>query len=200
MSAEEEVWLAGLRPSRIREVQAGALAWTRVDIVDVDTGEGAAIRPPLEAFGIGVNLLRVGQARQLVAALGGQASAPFVVLACHGDQGAIVVPELAAEMERFQPFRRRCGPEELRGFARVPGSVVVATGCETGTPDLAEVFLSAGASAYVAPAGAPFGYASVFAPIFLFYELVERPSLEQAVQRLCAHDAELAMWRLFRST
>ena len=199
MSPEEEAWLASLRPSRIRQVQAGALAWTTVDVIDVDTGEGAAIRPALEAFGIRVNLLRVGQARQLVAALSGEATAPFVVVACHGDEGTIVIPELAEEMERFQPFRRRCGPRELRTFTRLSGNVVIATGCETGTPELAEVFLTGGASAYVAPAGAPFGYASIFAPIFLFYELVERRSLEQAVQRLRAHDAELAMWRLFRS-
>jgi hypothetical protein len=109
-----------------------------------------------------------------------------------------VVPELAEEIERFQPFHRRCGPSELRSFACLPESVVIATGCDTGNAELAEAFFSAGASAYVAPAGAPFGYASVFAPIFLFYELTERRSLDQAVDRLRAHDAELSMWRLFR--
>jgi hypothetical protein len=51
--------------------------------------------------------------------------------------------------------------------------------------------------AYVAPRGAPFGYASLFAPLLLFYELTERRTLRQAVGRLQAHDAELAMWRLY---
>ncbi len=197
VSPEEEAWLAALRPSRIREVQAGALGWTALDLIDIETGAGAAVRPILEALGVQVRLLRVGQARHLVAALSGGATAPFVLLACHGDDGHILVPELAPELERFQPFQRRCGPQELRSFAHLDGSVVIATGCETGTPALAEAFFRAGAAAYIAPEGAPFGYASLFAPIFLFYELVERRSLQEAVQRLQAHDAELAMWRLF---
>ena len=58
--------------------------------------------------------------------------------------------------------------------------------------------LDAGAAAYVAPVGAPFGYASFFAPVFLFYELTEGRSLDEAVERLRAHDRELGMWRLFR--
>jgi hypothetical protein len=75
---------------------------------------------------------------------------------------------------------------------------VISTGCDTGTPELARAFFAGGASAYVAPAGAPFGYASVFAPLLLFYELTEGRSLEQALERLCGHDRELSMWRLFR--
>lgn len=43
-----------------------------------------------------------------------------------------------------------------------------------------------------------FGYASLFVPIFLFYELTEGCSLEEAVERLHRHDQELAMWRLFQ--
>lgn len=198
MTPEEAAWLATLRPSRIRDVQAGALSWTTVDMVDVESGEGVVLRPVLESFGVRVNLFRVGQARHLVNALGGEATAPFLLLACHGDEGRIVIPELAEEIERFQPFHGGCGPDELRSFARLAGSVVIATGCDTGSLELAEAFFAAGASAYVAPAGAPFGYASVFAPIFLFYELAEQRSLDQAVDRLRAHDAELAMWRLFR--
>jgi hypothetical protein len=199
MSPEEAAYLASLRPSRIRKLQAGALGWTTVDIIDIDTGEGPVIRPVLEACGVRVNMLRIGQARQLVAALGGQATAPYVVLACHGDEGAIVIPELAEEMERFQPFHGRCGPAELATFARLPGSVVIATGCDTGDPALAEAFLRAGASAYIGPRGGPFMYAAAFAPILLFYELTEKRSLEHAVTKLRAHDAELSMWRLYRA-
>ena len=47
-------------------------------------------------------------------------------------------------------------------------------------------------------AGAPFGYASVFAPAMLFYELTEGRSIDAAVQRLRAHDDELATWQLVR--
>ena len=197
-SPDEAAWLASLRPSRIREVQAGALGWTAVDLVDVEAGAGLALRPALEAFGVQVRTFRVGQARHLVAALSEGPRAPFVVLACHGDEGGILIPELAEELERFQPFSGRIGPDELRSFARFDGATVIATGCDTGAPDLARAVLDCGAAAYVAPAGAPFGYAALFAPVFLFYELTERRSLAEAVERLARHDAELAMWRLFR--
>ena len=89
------------------------------------------------------------------------------------------------------------GPREVRSVVRLAGSVVICTGCGPGDPELADAFLYRGAAAYLAPAGGPFGYASAFAPLFAFYELTERRSLEQAVERLRAHDGELAMWRLF---
>jgi hypothetical protein len=194
----EQAYWASLRPSRIREVQAGKFGWSTVDLVDIEEGGGRVLRPVLESLGLHVNYLRVGTPRHLVNALGGQAHAPYVLLACHGDEGRIVLPELADEIERFQPFHKLVGPDELRTFARLPGSVVIATGCDTGTHALAAAFFAAGASAYVAPEGAPFGYASIVAPILLFYNLTEQRSLEEAVEHVRAHDRELSMWRLFR--
>lgn len=195
---DEAEWLATLRPSRIREVQAGALSWATVDLLDVESGGGAAgLRGALEQFGIRVTTHAIGQARHFVAAVSRGDAADYVVVACHGDDGRIVLPELAPEVERYQPFHGGVGPEQLRSFARFHGAVVIATGCDTGHPDLARAVLDCGASAYLAPTGAPFGYASLFAPLFLFYELTERRSLTEAVARLRAHDPELAMWTLY---
>lgn len=194
--SDEARWLAGLRPSRIREVQAGETSWTTVDVVDVESGLGSALRGALETFGIRVERTPVGQGRHLVRALSRRPPAPHVVLACHGDGGDLVLPGLAPELERHQPFSGRVTPEQLRSFAHLDGATVVATGCDTGHPALVRAVLDCGAAAYVAPDGAPFGYASLFAPVFLFYELTEQRSLAEAVQRLRAHDRELAMWRL----
>jgi hypothetical protein len=79
--------------------------------------------------------------------------------------GGIVVPELAPQLERYQPFTRAVGPEDLRSFARFDGATVIATGCDTGHPALVEAVLDSGAGAYVAPDGGPFAYASFFAPV-----------------------------------
>lgn len=193
---DEAAWLATLRPSRIREVQAGATSWTRAHLVDVESGHGPALRDGLETFGVGVERTPVGQARHLVAALSGPPRAPWLVLACHGDEGSLVLPELAPEVERYQPFSGRVTPRDLRAFADLSGADVVATGCDTGHPDLVRAVLDCGAASYLAPDGAPFGYASFFAPLLLFYELVEQRTLPEAVERLRRHDAELAMWRL----
>lgn len=200
-TSAEARWLATQRPSRIRDVQAGRLAWARVDLLDVEEGGARALRDALEVFRVQVTYVPVGQPRHLIAALGGPGRAagpvaPYVIIACHGDEGRILIPELAPEIARFQPFNGEMGPAEVRTHVRLPGSVVILTGCDTGDPELVDAFLDAGASACIAPRGAPFGYASVFAPLFLFYELTELRTLEQAVARLRAHDDELSMWHI----
>lgn len=195
----EAKWLATQRPSRLREVQAGSLGWTEVDLIDVEHEFTRPLRDGLEVFGVRVNYLRVGQPRHLVAALdGSRPIAPYVIVSCHGDEGRILMAELAEELAGFQPFNGAVGPDRVREHFRLPGSVVLVTGCDTGDPVLADAFLDAGAGAYIAPHGAPFGYASVFAPLFFFYELTERRTPEEAVGRLRAHDGELAMWRLYQ--
>jgi hypothetical protein len=196
VSSSESSWLASLRPSRIREVQGGALAWTRVRLIDA-SGMGEALRPMLECLGVQVELCRVGQARHLAAALSAP-QVPFVVVECHGDEGSIVLDELAEEVQRFQPFGPRVSPDDVRRVADLHGATVIATGCDMGAEPMADAFLDAGAEAYVAPLGAPFGYASVFAPAMLFYELTEGRSIDAAVERLRAHDDELSMWQLVR--
>ena len=196
MVHSESRWLASLRPSRIREVQGGALSWTRVRLIDT-TGQGETLRPMLECFGIQVELCRVGQARHLAAALSAP-EVPFVIVECHGDEGVIVLDELAEEVQRFQPFGPRVTPDDVRRIADLHGATVVATGCQMGEEQMADAFLDGGAEAYIAPTGAPFGYASVFAPAMLFYELTEGRGIDAAVQRLRAHDDELAMWQLSR--
>lgn len=192
----EAEWLTTLRPSRIREVQGGAPSWTRLRLIDVDA-EGAALRPLLECLGIGVELVRVGQARHLAAALAAP-PVPYVVLSCHGDEGRIVLDELADEVQQWQPFGPLVEPADVRSVAELHGAVVIATGCDLADSAMAEAFLDSGASDYVAPAGAPFGYASVLAPALLFYDLTEQRTLDEAMTALRAHDGELAMWQLTR--
>lgn len=86
------------------------------------------------------------------------------------------------------PLHHRVSPDDLRSFARFDVATVTATGCDSGHPALVRAVLGCGASNYVAPEGGPFGYASFFAPVFLFYELTEQRSLAEAVRRLSGHD------------
>ncbi len=184
--------------SRVDEVCDGRLAWTTVDLVVIEDSCAQPLRIALEEFGIQVNYLTIGQARHLVAALGGgRPVAPYVVLCCHGIDGAILLPELGGEIAAAQPFDR-LGPEEVRGHLRLAGSTVLSLGCETGDEKLARAFLDSGAAAYIAPTDAPYGHASLFAALYLFYELTQERPLDAAVAKLRAHDGELAMWEFFR--
>ena len=181
---------------RTDAVIAGATHWAVADVIDLDT-DGPAVRSLLEQFGLRVNLFPIGQARHLVEALSEGRGADVVVLACHGVDGAVVLPELSEAMERQQPFNRRLTAEDLRGFARFEGATVISTGCATGTSGLAEAVLACGAAGYLAPTGYPEGHASIFALAYLFYELAEGRSVVAAAERLRRHDAELAMWHHF---
>lgn len=184
--------------SRIHEVQDGAPHWARVELIDIESGEADTLRSALESFGLKVDLTRVGQARHLVDVLRGGPRAPFVVLACHGADGGIVLPELAAHLEVDQPFSRRLRPAELASFSHFDGATVISTGCDTGQRGFADAVLGAGAGAYLAPAGGPYGYAALFALTWVFYELTERRSLDEAVRSLTRHDRQLSTWTLHR--
>ncbi len=196
-SSDAPYWQT-VRPSMIRTVAKGASYWTSIDLLDAD-GWGATIRSSLEGFGIKVNRFPVGRGQHVVNVLSGEeASAPYVILAMHGDHDKLLLPSLAEEIAATESFNGALTPEDLSTFVDLPGRVVMSLGCETGTSNLARAFLDHGCAAYIGPEGAPFGYASMFVPMFLFYELTERRSLDEAVERLRRHDQELAMWRLFR--
>lgn len=117
--------------------------------------QGEAGRAALEQFGLRVTLVRIGQARHLVAVLSDIGTAEYVVLDCHGEDGDIVIPELAPELETKQPFCRRMTPEDLATFARLDGAVVISTGCTTATPAMGQAVIGRCALGYLAPAGYP---------------------------------------------
>jgi len=117
----------------------------------------------------------------------------------HGDENRLLLPSLYERIAATEQFNDALTREDLDSFVDLPGRVVLSLGCETGTPELADVFLRHGCVAHIGPEGAPFGYASAFVPTFLCYELTEMRTLEQAMERLCGHDDELAMWRRFRA-
>jgi hypothetical protein len=182
----------------IHTVAEGASSWTSVDLLDVDMW-GVTIRSSLEGFGIKVNRFPVGRGQHIVNVLSGEeATAPYVLLSLHGERDKLLLPPLAEEVAATERFNDALTPEDLHTFVNLPGRVVISLGCETGTLNLARAFLDHGCTAYIGPEGQPYGHASLFVPIFLFYELTEGRTLEEAVERLRRHDQELAMWRLFQ--
>jgi hypothetical protein len=187
--------LPGSEDPPSRSVEQGATHWAEVLLIEFDN-QGEAVRAALEQFGLRVTLVRIGQARHLVAALSDIGAARYVVLDCHGEDGNIFIPELAPELEAQQPFHQRMTPEDVTTFARLDGALVISTGCTTATPAMGQAVLGRGALGYLAPVGYPDGGAAFFAITYLFYELSQGRDIRQAFNRLREHDLELAMWRL----
>ncbi len=184
--------------SRIDDVVGGALTWTEVDLVDIDDSSARPLRDALEEFGIRVHYHPIGQSRHIVAALGSARQiAPFVILGCHGDEGRILLPELGEPIASEQPFTGLLGPDEVRRHLRLNGSFVVSIGCETGSPELADAFLDAGAGGYFAPQEAPDGHAAFLVAVLFFYELTAGKTVAEAAGRARGYDGATSMWRLW---
>lgn len=182
----------------IDAVTDGSLHWAVVDLLDIEDNTARTTRDALEEFGLRVDYLPVGQARHIVAALGSaRPVADYVLLSCHGDEGRILLRELGGPVADRQPFTGALGPAEVRAHLRFPGSVVISNGCETGTAELADAFLAAGARAYLAPADAPDGHDAFLAVLLLFHALAGGADLPAAVERMRGHHTEFAMWRLW---
>lgn len=182
----------------MRAIQDGELGWTRADILECkSSGEGAAIRGVLEQFGVTVGYFPIGQARHLIRLIGGEATAPYLVISCHGDEGGILLPDLAPEWEERQPVHHRFMPGDVLTHASLDHQTVICTGCEMGTDAMGQAWLDRGASAYVAPEGYPDGGAPLIVISRLVYELARNRPLDEAIDQIRRHDSELAMWRMW---
>lgn len=172
---------------------------SEIDLVMLDGFEALALRGVLERFHLRVNLFPIGRPRHLADALSGATShAPHLILACHGDERGILVPELAPEIAQDKPFLDVLTPELLATFVNLPGRTVVCTGCETGSEAFGRAFLQGGCSMYVAPEGYPQATAALFFVIHMYYGLLAGDlSLDEAVARARDQDAETRLFRRF---
>lgn len=183
----------------IQAIQRGDLYWTSADVVDVAVGtEAVALRAALEQFDVQVRRFPIGQARQVLRVLSGDMSpAQHVILCCHGVDGGIVLPKLGEHFEAMQPVHGLLTADALRERVHLPGRVVIATGCETGNPQLAQAFLDGGCAAYIGPTAGPYGDSVVVAIVLLFHELMRGRTLAESMARVRSYDDELSMWQLW---
>jgi len=200
-TSEDSPYWSTVRPSMVRRVAQGASYWTSVDVLEAGGG-APAIRLTLEEMSIKVNLLPYGTTQHIVNVLSGvEATAPYLVIgsSMYADDGNIPLPQNADEIDASQPFRGSLSPDDLRSFVDLPGRTVFALGGDMGDERIAQAFLDAGCAAYVGPQGGPFWYGASFMVNYVFYELTQQRPLAAALERLRAHDTEMAMWRLFQA-
>lgn len=171
------------------------MAIDAVDLVVLDPIEAYALRGVLEYMGLRVNWWPIGRPQHLVEVLGRQESAaPHVILCCHGDERGLVLEELDPEVARSEPFTDRLTPELVRRYVRLPGRVVIATGCDTGCTEMGGAFIEGGCHAYIAPDGYP-GDALFFLHS-LYRDLVRGTSLAVAFERAAERDDDARFFRL----
>jgi hypothetical protein len=167
-----------------------------------NTLEALALRAALEWWGARVTLHLVGMAQDVVRILGGgEPLAEYVVLACHGDERGLILPELVPEVELEQPYHGAITAADFHEFLKLPGKVVLNNGCGLGRPEIAEAFLQAGVRAYIGASDYPDGDSSLFYAFHFFYGLIHNvASIEEAHARASAHDKGTQMFRLYRES
>ncbi|MGH9225568.1 MAG: hypothetical protein ACRD2W_17685 [Acidimicrobiales bacterium] len=184
------------RRSRVWDVADGATWWTSVDVIagHATSAIVSPIRASLESMRIGVSLWSLANEKNARRVFGGENSgAPYVIVAMHGDSGRMILSPGDPTPGRTSSFSM----DEVREMLRVPGKVVIAVGCVSGTQEWADVFFDGGATDYIAPAAAPFAHAAPLFVSLLFYGLTQHQSLADAVELARGVDDELAVWTHF---
>lgn len=158
--------------------------------------EAYALRAILEYEGLRVNWFPVattGQFRRLLS--GAESPAGHLVFCCHGDERGIVLEGLAQGDEPGEPPPDRLTPELVRLHASLPGRVVIATGCHTGSAEMANAFLDAGCAAYIAPDGYP--QSALLFLHRLYHELAIGAALQTAADAAARQDDDGRLFRLW---
>ncbi len=164
-----------------------------LDLIVIDDNlEALAVRACLERWGVKVNLHLIGKGSDLVQLFSQpERLSPHILITCHGTSKGIVLPELAPQIAKKEPFSSVLRPSDLKGALRLNGQIVVITGCTTGTQNFAKVFLNDGARAYIAPKGYPEADSSLlFIVNFYYFLLVKNLSANHSYKRAVAIEKE----------
>lgn len=161
-----------------------------------------AVRAALEAFRLRVHVYQCVQKQNLLDVLSGAIPpADYVVLCVGGfhppEPESLHFRQMVHQVDGvWQETDLWLTPDAVRETVNLPGrTIVVCGGCNAGTEGLAEAFLNAGCTAYLASAEAIDADAAVLFTIGLFYHLMQEErdpsaacSLQEAVSRAAAMD------------
>ncbi len=171
-----------------------------IEIINIeDDLESLAVRSTLEYLGFNVNLHFIAKSSDLVNLLNGSKHlSPNILIMCHGTDHGIILPELTNEIAKDQPYNQILTPDNLSDFLKLNQSIVVNTGCSTGTQAFAQTFLNNGAQVYIAPNDYPEGSSSLLFVINFYYFLsIKNKSPQESTKLASLIDTDIAMFQYF---
>jgi hypothetical protein len=159
-----------------------------------------AIRFALEYIGYRVNIHYIATARQLMVALDSVQPESFVLIDGHGREEGLVLDELGEEYAALEPFDRFISAENFATFLKLPSCSVINLSCDLGREDFADVFLKAGAKAYIGALGYPDGSSALIYAQLLFYLMHNHKlSLKEAHEKARDIDDETRIYTLYEA-
>lgn len=107
----------------------------------------------------------------------------MIILAGHGDDQGLCLPELAEEIKASYKFQNRIRPQDFATFLSLPKSIVLNISCCGGSPPMAQAFIDSGCSYYIGHPGYPDGSSSLMSTLsFAYAVLVRRKSVPDGVE------------------
>lgn len=142
----------------------------KIHLVEIDsTLEAQAIRACGEALGYTVGVTWTGNSQQVVEALGCRPGVELIFLCAHGEEGRVLLPELAEELKPNYPFADSLRASDFNEFLNLKGGHVVNLACTCGTKEMANAFLKQGAESYVGATDYVEGDAALLYAVNLLY-------------------------------
>lgn len=169
-----------------------------ITVIGNTGNEAGAIRQSLEAFGISVITLYIGRPNDFIDVLEGNVplDPDFVIISCHGENGKILMPELAESVYAEDEPRGPFSAADVCKYLKLCGKLIICLGCCTGSGKLSDAF--AARNTYIAPDDYIDGRAALFFTLRFFYELIQNGrSVGEAFESASATDSETALFRIF---
>ena len=141
--------------------------------VDGTGNEPEALRQMLEGFGFFVATKYVARPRDMIAVLEDQLPfhADFLIISCHGENGAILMPQLAEHIYESDEPRGNFTASEIDRYCKLSGKTILNLGCTTGQENIAGIF--AKNNQYIAPLDYVAGNSALYFAVRFFYEIAQ---------------------------
>lgn len=121
-----------------------------------DSGEAMTLRLILESLGAFVSYYPVGTPGDFLAVLSTpNAVASLIIISAHGADGGFHFGDYGPGIDVSTLKDGELGPQVIRTTSNPSLPIILSTACGTGTSDMQQAFLSAGARAFIAPGQQP---------------------------------------------
>lgn len=168
--------------------------------VDGTGSEPEALRQVLEVFGYFVAIKYVARPRDMIGILEDQLpfSADCLIISCHGENGAILMPQLDESIYDTNEPRGNFSAAEIERFCILSGKTILNLGCTTGQSDISNAF--ARNNQYIAPADYVTGNSALYFAVRFFYEIAQNGcTVYDAWQRASSTDEETGYFAYYSS-
>ena len=173
-----------------------------IHILAIETGnEPHALRSVCESWGADVTVSWIGNSSQVVDFLSGSPSHDIIIISGHGRKNALLLPEVDKSIAATYPYKDEITAKQFSQFVRLNSTCMLNLCCEAGTQEMANAFLSAGASHYIGPTRSPNGNAALmYALEFMYAVIVDGKSIDQGHAEAINHNDDRASFEIYKTS